>query len=140
MTRPHYYVLVGQTPVPTDDPVYWAASFGIDDRRVALWSFGPLRVSTVFLGLDHNWTEQGPPLIFETMAFLGSASLWQTRCSTWMEAEAQHNRAVAYTRLMPLRHPVEFARGMVDAVQTWMREWDRRFARRYGKTPTFEEW
>lgn len=27
------------------------------------------RVSTVWLGLDHNWNPSGPPLIFETMVF-----------------------------------------------------------------------
>lgn len=26
-------------------------------------------VSTVLLGLDHSWNSEGPPLIFETMAF-----------------------------------------------------------------------
>ena len=28
-----------------------------------------LEVSTVWLGLDHNWRPEGPPLIFETMVF-----------------------------------------------------------------------
>lgn len=27
------------------------------------------KLSTVWLGLDHNWSETGPPLIFETMLF-----------------------------------------------------------------------
>ena len=27
------------------------------------------RVSTVFLGLDHNFSEDGPPILFETMYF-----------------------------------------------------------------------
>lgn len=26
-------------------------------------------VSTVFLGLDHNWLDNGPPILFETMVF-----------------------------------------------------------------------
>lgn len=30
---------------------------------------GVARVSTVWLGLDHNWLGHGPPLIFETMVF-----------------------------------------------------------------------
>lgn len=28
-----------------------------------------LAVSTVWLGVDHNYTRQGPPIIFETMVF-----------------------------------------------------------------------
>lgn len=26
-------------------------------------------VSTVFLGMDHNWSGKGPPILFETMVF-----------------------------------------------------------------------
>lgn len=37
-------------------------------KQVALDSVGPYRISTVWLGLDHNWGD-GPPLIFETMVF-----------------------------------------------------------------------
>jgi len=28
-------------------------------------------VSTVFLGIDHNWSDQGPPILWETMVFGG---------------------------------------------------------------------
>lgn len=28
-----------------------------------------VRISTVFLGLDHNYYDDGPPLVFETMVF-----------------------------------------------------------------------
>ena len=133
-----YYVLVGQTPVPVEDPIEWAATFA--DRRVALWEFGPLRVSTIFLGIDHNWGFEGPPVLFETMSFFGGASLWQSRCCTWMEAEAQHKRAVRYARTMILRHPFQFLRGLGDAVEHWMKKWDRRFLGRYGRVPMFEEW
>jgi hypothetical protein len=42
-------------------------------KRVALDEIGPYEVSTVWLGLDHNWTGNGPPIIFETMVFTASA-------------------------------------------------------------------
>jgi hypothetical protein len=57
-----------------------------------------VRVSTVFLGLDHSWLSDGPPLIFETMIFGGPHSDHQTRASTWDEAERQHAEAVAMVR------------------------------------------
>jgi hypothetical protein len=41
-----------------------------DKRRVALTRIGPFEVSTVFLGIDHNFRMDGPPMIFETMTFL----------------------------------------------------------------------
>lgn len=37
--------------------------------RVGSTDVGPYWVSTVWLGLDHNWTMEGPPVIFETMVF-----------------------------------------------------------------------
>ena len=42
-----------------------------DARRVALDERGDVRVSTVLLGLNHQWDLNGPPLIFETMIFGG---------------------------------------------------------------------
>ena len=43
--------------------------FGDDDyKRVESTDVGPYWVSTVWLGLNHNFWE-GPPLIFETMVF-----------------------------------------------------------------------
>lgn len=65
------------------------------DRHVALSMQGDVRVSTVFLGLDHSFRESGPPILFETMAFIGHEAAGQERYSTWEEAEAGHARWVA---------------------------------------------
>jgi hypothetical protein len=71
----------------------WASFFeGRAKRRVALTEEGDIAVSTVFLGLDHNWGE-GPPLLFETMIFGGPHDEEQWRYSTWDEAVAGHQRA-----------------------------------------------
>lgn len=56
------------------------------DRKV-------VQVSTVFLGLDHRFGDQGPPPLFETMIFGGEHDEYQERCSTWEEAEAMHTEA-----------------------------------------------
>ena len=40
-----------------------------DRKRIALDSVGAIMVSTVFLGLDHNFMGIGAPLLFETMVF-----------------------------------------------------------------------
>ena len=56
-------------------------------------------VSTVFLGLNHDWTGRAKPLVFETMILNRKTKEWsQTRCSTWAEAEAQHLEAVEWAR------------------------------------------
>lgn len=55
-------------------------------------------VSTVFLGLDHQFGD-GPPLLFETMAFDAEGQeIEMRRCSTWEEAERQHAEVVAELR------------------------------------------
>lgn len=48
-----------------------------------------VRISTVFLSMDHAWG-QGLPLIFETMVFGGQYDQEATRCSTYDQAERQH--------------------------------------------------
>jgi hypothetical protein len=64
---------------------------------VAQENIGDVRVSTVFLGMDHSFGE-GPPLIFETMIFGGEHDEFQDRCSTYAEAEEMHARACRMVR------------------------------------------
>ncbi|HEY4720248.1 MAG TPA: hypothetical protein VII92_00260 [Anaerolineae bacterium] len=86
------YILDGKTVVPAD-LMTWAKWFESADRHVAQDQIGDARISTVFLGIDHQWGD-GPPLIFETMIFGGEHDQYQTRSSTWDEAEAQHAEAI----------------------------------------------
>jgi len=111
-----YWTLIGQTAAPcgVED---WAAMFGdMARRRVALTRIGPFEVSTVFLGLNHNFSRRGAPLLFETMTFGGGGFDMEGmndcdgRWSTWAEAEAGHRRAVAYLKAQycaPGEEPVE---------------------------------
>lgn len=68
-------------------------------------------VSTVFLGIDHNFLGQGPPLLFETMIFVrrpegrrGRRHEWeengsgQWRWTTYEDAERGHAMIVEYVR------------------------------------------
>ena len=68
-------------------------------KRVALTELGGYTVSTVWLGLNHNWG-QGPPLIFETMVFGGggSADLDMDRYSTEAQALAGHEETCLLIR------------------------------------------
>lgn len=97
-----HYTLNGHEPVPCPDVLTWARWFehAIEERIVrqdgdegsGWW------ISTVFLGLDHNWRDSGPPLLFETCIFAppgAPAALrefdgQQWRYSTWEEAERGH--------------------------------------------------
>lgn len=91
------YILEGKTPKPVDDLINWGKWFQTAERHVAQDRIGEVRVSTVFLGLDHAWGG-GPPLLFETMIFGGPHDQYQERCSTWEEAEAMHATALKLVR------------------------------------------
>lgn len=68
-----------------------------NDRVVAKTEIGDTLVSTVFLGIDHQFGS-GPPLIFETMIFGGEYDQYQVRSSTWSEAESEHEVACSLVR------------------------------------------
>lgn len=92
--RNMYYILEDRTPKPITDVREWATWFEKADRHVKN-DFLPngIHVSTVFLGLDHAWSNE-PPMLFETMIFGSEHDGYQERYSTWEEAEAGHQRAI----------------------------------------------
>jgi hypothetical protein len=90
------YILVGKEP-KLASLMEWGKWFETADRRVANDIIGDVRISTVFLGLDHSFGD-GPPLLFETMIFGGEHDQYQDRCSTWQQAEAQHAEACRLIR------------------------------------------
>jgi hypothetical protein len=90
------YILEGHEPVEEPDLLTWAQWMEGADCHVKLSIQGDVRVSTVFLGLDHNFGDLfGLPILFETMAFIADDSFAQDRYRTWAEAEAGHDRIVA---------------------------------------------
>lgn len=97
------YKLIGHEPVPVADMAEWAVWFDEADRVVRSTTLGPWWVSTVFLGMDHNFLRAGPPLLFETMVFKlnrhnahrADAFDCQARQSTWDDAVRDHRWFVA---------------------------------------------
>jgi hypothetical protein len=94
--RQMYWILRGHQPVPAKDVLEWGEFFeDMTKRRVAEDTIeqpgsDPVRVSTVFLGIDHNWSDNGLPLLFESMVFGGPLNELMVRYSTWNEAIAGH--------------------------------------------------
>lgn len=98
-----YYTLDGHEPVPCEDVLEWGRWFETADqkRRVAETFLGDVRVSTVFLGLDHHFgfdRLEHVPILFETMVFGGPLDQEQERYATWDEAEAGHEEMVKRVR------------------------------------------
>jgi hypothetical protein len=95
-----HYILDGHTPVPVD-LMTWARWFEESrteadariTRRVAGDEIGPYFVSTVFLGVNHQYGS-GPPLLFETMVFRDGDDVLCWRYSTWAQAEEGHGKIV----------------------------------------------
>jgi hypothetical protein len=82
-------------PKPCDNLIRWGEWFGTHKRIVKQEKVGGSEVSTVFLGLDHNFSDEGPPVVWETMVFGGELDQEMDRCSGNKEqAEAMHVRMV----------------------------------------------
>lgn len=71
-----------------------------EGRRVALDVIEGVRVSTVFLEVDHNFSGDGPPILYETMLSRpdGEFMDWQRRYCTREEAQAGHAEALEWVR------------------------------------------
>lgn len=69
-------------------------------KQVALDKIGPYVVSTVWLGVDHGWDRDRPPVIFETMVFgphyIGEIDV--TRYRTEDEARTGHEEVCTLVR------------------------------------------
>lgn len=93
------YILNGKKPVLCNDLIAWAVWYDKADRSVAQDKINGARISTVFLGTNHNYGMVGhTPILFETMIFGGPYDEYQFRYHTWAEAEAGHQRVLAALR------------------------------------------
>lgn len=93
MSGPIYFDRDGK---PITDALEWTKLFKDDEyRRVAYDTLpGGGYLSTVWMGLDHGRGD-GPPIIFETMAFPAERYNIQERYSRLDEALAGHARILA---------------------------------------------
>jgi len=77
-------------PVLEPDLVKWCRWYQTAKRHVADDKIGDVRVSTVFLGIDHAFVG-GEPILWETMVFGGPLDQEQDRYHTREVAVAGHN-------------------------------------------------
>lgn len=126
-----HYILDHNREPQAVDLFTWAYWLGNgDDGIVGQEMVGRFWVSTVFTGMDSDWLsrllmeESGgvplgfyEPLAFETMVFMNKAedvdfsgTGYKTRARSWVEAEAQHARAIKimtrYERMLAHRERV----------------------------------
>lgn len=111
------YILVNGKPTPESDLEKWAEWFECSNevRRVAytlLNSGGDvldeeherhafIHVSTVFLGLNHNFRQSGAPILYETLAFaceptrVGNHTFMRTSLDSSMRRYCTRDQALA---------------------------------------------
>ncbi len=89
----YYYILEGKNVKEISDVRVWGSLFEKANRHVGNDKIGEVKVSTVFLGIDHNFNE-GIPILFETMVFGGKFDQEQELYSTYEEAELGHDKWV----------------------------------------------
>jgi hypothetical protein len=96
LTKYKYILDAAGDPVPCDDLLTWARWFETADRQLAESKDegadpDGVRVSTVFLALDHNYGV-GAPVLWETMVFGGPLNGEMERYTSKAEAIAGHQR------------------------------------------------
>ena len=100
MIKDYYFKLVDKKPVPIDSYIEDLLISMNDDemRRVAFDDIGPFSISTVFLFMNHNFTGNGKPVLFETMVFQNGSEVYEEdfelmdRYCTWDEATKGHKK------------------------------------------------
>ena len=100
MIEEQWYVLdENKEPVKVDRMTGWMSYEA--QRIVREDQICEVRVSTVFLGLDHNHVGKAgdSPILFETM-IVGDEkySKYQKRCSTWEQAITIHDTSCDFVR------------------------------------------
>lgn len=100
----NYILDEDNNPVICPDINTWAAWFETADRHVAYSSVGDVNISTVFLGMGHNFGREGPPILWETMIFGGLNDGYQARCASYEDAKKEHEFAVKLVIITEKRH------------------------------------
>lgn len=80
--------MVDREPVVDNTNGLWLIS---NDRKIQYDEItDDVSVSTVFLGIDHNHSGKGPPVLFETLVFGGPLDGNMDRYCTYSDAENGH--------------------------------------------------
>ena len=103
-----YFILnEDKTVPPVGNAIEWARFLesGSVNRRVDRTEVtDAVYISTVFLGLNHQYVD-GPPLLFETLVFGGLLDGEMERYSTWEQATTGHLLIVEKVRIAELGLP-----------------------------------
>ena len=85
------YILEGKDPVIEPDSTKWVNWYDNHNRTLQINTVNKITVSTVFLGIDHNFDpDSNQPVLFESMIFGGIHDGYTRRYTTWDRAIEGH--------------------------------------------------
>ncbi len=87
------YIEIDGEVLLVDDLTEWMDIFHASDHNVMKTNLPGIKISTVFLGIDHQYG-RGPPILYETMVFGGQHDEYTERYPTRKEATSGHERIV----------------------------------------------
>lgn len=106
-----------------DERVVLQTAISRRGRRVIEWPLHlrghGIGISTVFLGLDHNWNEDGPPVLWESMIFGGLLNGECRRYTSKLDALTGHAALVERARAA-----AHVPRRLKKALTKRQRQWD----------------
>lgn len=104
MRHAAFWVLKDGQPVIEPDLGKFGTWFeDIENRRIAEDVVGAYRVSTVFLGIDHDMHGTSPaPILFETMIFGPDSDCFRQRYTSLEASKLGHKAAVLQVRAQVL--------------------------------------
>lgn len=92
-----YYKLVGKVPTPCSMSEL-ADAFNNDSRILKKTRIGDVEVSTVFLCIDHSFSDTAQPILFETLVFGGKLDGEVNRYSDYDKALEGHEEMCQMVR------------------------------------------
>jgi len=99
-TKGKYILDKDGNPKEERDLLTWAKWFEANDdkRIVERTQLDDVRVSTVFLGMEHNFGLSGKPILWETMVFGIDDDSYQERYDSLPAAKAGHKEATKWAK------------------------------------------
>ncbi|CAJ4971334.1 Uncharacterised protein [Burkholderia pseudomallei] len=119
------YVLDGHEPRRARSVLEWMQWFANADRTIALTSIDDIEVSTVFLGIEHEYSPhghlRGQPVLFETAIFETSKVVRVFRYRTWDEAARAHAFIVECLQDAIHKRRLDPNQAIEEAQQRWLK-------------------
>lgn len=119
------YVLDGKEPRRARSVIEWGTSFKGSGWRVAATKIDGIDVSTVFIGIDHEFSPhgvryKGPPMLFETAIFAMSQVVRVFRYPTWDAAAEGHAFIVECIQDAVHRRRLDPNQAIDEAQERWL--------------------